>query len=68
MYKFITVKGSCGNPYDISVCEKHANTMDQQGYDLVQVYQSTTSRCCGGAQSILVMVFKKREETPASVQ
>jgi hypothetical protein len=60
MYKFITMKGSCGSPYDIGKSEEHANKMAAQGYDLVQVYQTSTSGCFG-AQSALVMVFKKRE-------
>jgi hypothetical protein len=60
VYKFIIVKGSCGSGYDVGTCEKNANEMYEKGYDLVQVYQSTTSQCCGGAKSILVMVFKKR--------
>jgi len=60
MYKFVTVKGSCGNPYDVNACEQHANTMGAQGYELVQVYQTAMGGgCCTGPSSVLVMVFKK---------
>ena len=58
VYKFVTVEGKCSNPYDIGVCEKNANKMAEQGFDLVQVYQ-TTSATCGGSKSVLVMVFRK---------
>ena len=58
MYKFVTVEGNCGNPYDIGVCETNSNKMAAEGYELVQVYQ-TTSKGCGSAKSILVMVFRK---------
>ncbi len=57
MYRFVTVKGSCGNPYDVGACEQHANRMAGEGYDLVQVYQSTTPSC-GGGQSVLIMIFR----------
>jgi hypothetical protein len=59
VYKFITVQGSCGNPYDIAKCEQHANGMLSQGYELVQVYQTTTAGCTG-TQSVLVMIFRHR--------
>lgn len=59
MYKFVTMQGACGNPYDIAKCENAANKMSENGYELVQVYQSSTAGC-GGAKSILVMVFKAR--------
>jgi hypothetical protein len=59
MYKFVTIEGSCGNPYDVRVCEGNANKMAEQGYDLVQVYQSTSASCIGQSKSVLVMVFKK---------
>lgn len=32
MYKFITMEGSCGNPYDVTKCEQHANKMAGEGY------------------------------------
>jgi hypothetical protein len=57
MYKFITVTGSCGSPYDVSKCESNANDMLQKGYELVQVYQTTTPGCFS-SNSSLVMVFK----------
>jgi hypothetical protein len=60
MYRFLTVKGSCGQPYDVGACQEHANTMSAEGYDLVQVYQTSTSGCFGGTQSVLVMVFRRR--------
>lgn len=60
MYKFITIKGSCGAPYDIASCEGHANKMLSDGYELVQVYQTTTAQCLGQKSSILVMIFKKQ--------
>jgi hypothetical protein len=59
MYKFITVAGSCGSAYNISECEQHANRMANQGYALVQVYQSSTPSCFGSANSALVMVFRQ---------
>jgi hypothetical protein len=60
MYKFITIEGVCGKPYDTATCERHANRMAQEGYWLVQVYQSSTSTC-GGSKSVLVMVFRLNE-------
>jgi hypothetical protein len=59
MYKFITISGSCGGEYDLKKCEDNANKMLQQGYELVQVYQTRTSACLGGSNSALVMVFKQ---------
>jgi hypothetical protein len=60
MYKFIvTQSGCCGGSYDVGKAEANANKMSKEGFDLVQVYQSSTAGC-GGAQSVLVMVFKKR--------
>lgn len=58
MYNFVSIEGSCGNPYDITKCEQHANRMAQDGFHLVQVYQSTSAGCCG-PKSILVMIFYK---------
>jgi hypothetical protein len=58
MYKFVTMQGSCGSPYDVGKCEQHANRMDQEGFTLVQVYQTNTAGCCG-AKSVLVMIFRK---------
>ena len=60
MYKFVMIQGSCGNPYDVGKAEKNANDMEKQGYDLVQVYQTTTSGCLS-TKSVLVMVFKQQE-------
>lgn len=60
MYKFLVVKGSCGTPYDIGSCEQQANKMLQQGYELVQVYQSSRSSCVWNTQSVLVMVFRQK--------
>lgn len=59
MYKFVTIEGSCGKPYDVNQCEAHANRMSSEGYILIQVYQTTTSACCSGPKGILVMIFKK---------
>lgn len=59
MYRFITIQGSCGSPYNIAACEKNANKMLQEGYELVQVYQTSTSSCLAGSKSVLVMVFKR---------
>jgi hypothetical protein len=59
MYKFVTIAGSCGNPYDIGMCEANANKMAEQGFELVQVYQTTSASCMGQSKSILVMVFKR---------
>jgi hypothetical protein len=60
MYKFVVIKGSCGNPYDINACEQQTNQMAAQGFDLFQVYQSTTTACLGQGNSVLVMIFKRR--------
>ncbi len=60
MYKFLTVKGSCGSPYDIGSCEQQANKMLTQDYELLQVYQTTTPGCLGSGQSVLVMVFRQK--------
>ena len=58
MYKFIVSTGSCGSPYDVGKSEQQANQMAQQGYELVQVYQTSMKGCCS-PKSVLVMVFKK---------
>ena len=57
-YKFVTVQGSCGSGYDVKQCEGHANRMLGQGYELIQVYQSSVPSCFGGSNSTLVMVFR----------
>jgi len=60
MYKFITIEaGCCQSGYSLTKCEDNANQMYKQGYDLVQVYQTSTPGC-GTSNSALVMVFKKR--------
>lgn len=61
MYKFVMIQGNCGSEYDIGKSESQANKMYQQGYDLVQVYQSSTSGCLN-TKSVLIMVFKERED------
>lgn len=58
MYKFVVTQGSCGSPYNVAACEKQANTMLSQGFELQHVYQSTTTGCTG-QNSVLVMVFRK---------
>lgn len=59
MYKFIVIRGRCGqDAYNIAHCEQNANMMLQQGYELVQVYQTTTPGCIAN-KSALVMVFKQ---------
>ena len=58
MYKFVTMEGSCGSPYDVSKCEQHTNRMSDEGYVLIQVYQTTSTSCCG-PKSVLVMIFRK---------
>lgn len=59
MYKFIVSQGGCGTTqYDIGTCEKQANQMAAQGWQLIQVYQSS-SPGCGTNKSVLVMVFKR---------
>ena len=60
MYKFVVIEGSCGNPPDIGSCEIQANTMAEQGYELVQVFDSTTLSCFGRTKSALVMVFRDK--------
>lgn len=62
MYKFVTVEGSCGSPYDIRKCEAHTNRMHGEGFALVQVYQTTSASCCG-TKSVLVMIFKANDNT-----
>ncbi|PRH83387.1 hypothetical protein [Arenimonas caeni] len=57
MYKFVTVSGSCGSAYDIGHCERTTNDMQSKGFELVQVYQTSTAGCCG-PNSTLVMVFR----------
>lgn len=59
MYKFVVQQGGCGKPYDVKKAEKSANDMLKQGFELVQVYQSTSSGCTG-VKSVLVMVFKQQ--------
>jgi len=43
MYKFVVVQARCGQPYNVTESEQHANRMDTEGFDLVQVYQTVTS-------------------------
>ena len=59
MYKFVVVQGRCGQPYNVSESEQHANRMEAEGFELAHVYQTVTSSCVGSSSS-LVMVFKKR--------
>lgn len=63
MYKFVTIEGSCGTPYDIRKCEAHANRMNGEGFALVQVYQTSSASCCG-PKSVLVMIFKANSDAP----
>jgi hypothetical protein len=59
MYKVILVPASCGqSTLDVGLIEKNANTMASQGFQLVQVYQ-TTSAGCTGPKTSAVMIFKK---------
>ena len=59
MYKVVLVPAGCGdNALDVGLIEKNANKMSTQGYDLVQVYQTTTAGCTG-SKSACVMVFKR---------
>ena len=66
VYRFVTIQSSCGATYDIDDCEEAANKMARNGFELVQVYQSSTwgcsidQGCCMGKKSVLVMVFKSR--------
>ena len=63
MYKFIIIEaGCCSSGYSLSKCEENANKMASNGFDLVQVYQTSTPGC-GSTNSSLVMVFKKRSAT-----
>ena len=63
MYKFMVVKGSCGNPYSTQQSEDMCNQMAQQGYELVQTYQTSMAGGCGGgsARSVLVLIFRRSE-------
>ena len=45
MYRFVTIQSSCGTGYDIDDCEEAANKMQRNGFELVQVYQSSTWGC-----------------------
>jgi hypothetical protein len=60
MYKVLTVEGNCGNPYNIGAVENHANGMQQNGFELVQVYE-TRVRTCTSAKSVLIMIFRSRQ-------
>ena len=60
-YKIAVVKGQCGNPYDLRRVEQISNDMYKEGYELDHVYQSSTSSC-GGASSVLVMIFKRSRD------
>lgn len=60
MYKVILVPAGCmQNALDVGVIETNANTMSQQGYDLVQVLQ-TNAATCAGTKNAVIMVFKQR--------
>jgi len=58
MYKFVMIQGSCGSPYNIKKAEDTSNKMAEQGYRLVEAYQSTTAGC-GSTNSVLVLVFER---------
>jgi hypothetical protein len=60
MYKVILVPASCGeSALDVSLVEKNANEMADQGYELVQVYE-TKSAGCTGMKTSCVMVYKRQ--------
>lgn len=60
MCKVILIPAACGQTaLDVGLLEQNANTMYEQGYELVQVYQ-TSSRGCGGPKSAAVMIFRRR--------
>lgn len=60
MYKVILVPAACGKSVlDVDLLEKNANAMHGQGFELVQVYQ-TTSMGCMGTKTSAVMVFRKQ--------
>ena len=60
MYRFVTIEGSCcEDTYNIGHCEESANKMLRNGFELIQVYQTSTKGCVG-SKSILVMVFKSK--------
>jgi hypothetical protein len=60
MYKVILVPAGCGtSAFDVGLLEKNANNMHGQGYELVQVYQ-TSSAGCTGPKTSGVMVFRKQ--------
>ncbi len=60
MYKFITVKGNCNSPYNISDAEEHCDKMDSEGYEFVQAYQSNMQQCGNSNSSVLVLIFRKK--------
>jgi len=60
MYKVVLVPAACGEKtLDVALIEKNANEMAQQGYDVVQAYQTSSVGCTGG-KSACVMIFKQR--------
>jgi hypothetical protein len=60
MYKVILVPASCGTAtLDVGLLEKNANNMSAQGYELQQVYQ-TSSAGCSGSKTSAVMIFRKK--------
>lgn len=60
MYKFVAVLGSCGSPPNLASCEVQADTMATQGYELLQVFNTTTLSCFGRAKPTIVMVFRQK--------
>ena len=62
MYKFMVIKGSCNEPYNLKSSEDTCNEMAAKGYELVECYQSTSAGCLGrGSKSVLVLIFKSSD-------
>lgn len=60
MYKVILVPAACGQAHlDVGLIEKNANAMEAQGFDLMQVYQ-TSSAACGGSKTSVVMIYRRK--------
>ena len=61
MYKMILLPAGCmQSALDVGAIQTNANTMSQQGYDLVHIFQTHASTCVGSKTAVL-MVFKHRE-------
>lgn len=59
-YKVVLVPaGCCEHALDVRRIEKNANQMAQNGYELVQAYQTSTTTCTG-PKTACVLIFRYR--------